>query len=199
MLNDEIREQAEKAIKNPIVLKDLLDDLCGTSRRNRQYAASTLSVTAKLNPETLIPYIGDLFDALELSEAQTRWECLDALSYMVAVAPDACREAIPGAEAALFDENNGLLHLSAMRFLCALAVVSHESSVELWPLIDEGIQCYHGDIEFSEMLTQVTMLSESDIDPFVKSALAARMAFDAANSRGSLKRRAQQIIDNCSK
>ena len=33
----------------------------------------------------------------------------------------------------------------------------------MWPLIDEGIQCYHGDLEFNEMLTAITDFSKGKL------------------------------------
>ena len=38
--------------------------------------------------------------------------------------------------------------------------------------------------------------SAGKLAPSVKKELGARMAFDASNGKGPLKRRAQQIIDN---
>ena len=68
----------------------------------------------------------------------------------------------------------------------------------VWPLIDEGIQCYHGDMEFQDMLVAVVDFSAGSLSSRVKGELAARMKFDAANGRGALKRRAAQILENVS-
>ena len=194
---DEIKEQAQKAASNDGALRDLIEDLAGPSRRNRQHAASVMNALSKQSPETVVPFIGNLVDALELKEAQTRWESLDALSSMVAVQVEACDEAVPGAESALFDEDNGLLHLAALRFLCTIGAVSEDRSLKVWPLIDEAVQCYHGDSEFLEMLAAVNDFALGNIDPSVKEALSARMAFDAKNSRGALQRRAASIVEAC--
>ena len=105
-------------------------------------------------------------------------------------------KAIPGAEAALFDEDSGPLRLAAMRFLCKLGATTEKRSEKVWPLIDEGIQCYHGDLEFQDMLLAVIDFSQGKLDGSVKSALADRMRFDAENGKGMLKRRAAQIIEN---
>ncbi|MGN0046316.1 MAG: hypothetical protein ACI37P_03195 [Eggerthellaceae bacterium] len=194
---DEIKEQAQKAASNDGALRDLIEDLAGPSRRNRQHAASVMNALSKQSPETVVPFIGNLVDALELKEAQTRWESLDALSSMVAVQVESCDEAVPGAESALFDEDNGLLHLAALRFLCTIGAVSEDRSLKVWPLIDEAVQCYHGDAEFLEMLAAVNDFALGNIDPSVKEALSARMAFDAKNSRGALQRRAASIVEAC--
>lgn len=194
---DEIKEQAQKAASNDGALRDLIEDLTGPSRRNRQHAASVMNALSKQSPDTVVPFIGNLVDALELKEAQTRWESLDALSSMVAVKVEACDEAVPGAESALFDEDNGLLHLAAMRFLCTIGAVSEDRSLKVWPLIDEAIQCYHGDPEFLEMLAAVNDFALGTVDSSVKEALSARMAFDAKNSRGALQRRAASIVEAC--
>jgi len=69
-------------------------------------------------------------------------------------------------------------------------------SEKVWPLLDEAIQCYHGDYEYQDMLIALIGFSEGKIAPSVKEGLKERMAFDAEKSKGALKRRSQQIIDN---
>ena len=49
------------------------------------------------------------------------------------------------------------------------------------------------------MLVSVIDFSAGKLAPSVKDELGVRMAFDASNGRGPLKRRAQQIIDNVQK
>ncbi len=181
------------------ILKALIEALHCDSRRDRQEAATRLGVICRENPEVLTVYIDDFVRALNYPEAQTRWECLDILSVMVGFESRLCDKAIPGAEGALFDENSGALRESAMRFLCTLGATTENRSLKTWELIDEAIQCYHGDPEFTDMLIAVTAFSEGKIAPSVKDALKERMEFDAHNARGSLKRRAQAILDNVSK
>ena len=173
-----------------------MEALSDGSRRGRQQAAKVIAGVAAENPEILVPFASDLVDALERPEAQTRWECLDALTYVVSFDSRPCDKAIPGAEAALFDEDSGPLRLAAMRFLCKLGATTEKRSEKVWPLIDEGIQCYHGDLEFQDMLLAVIDFSQGKLDGSVKSALADRMRFDAENGKGMLKRRAAQIIEN---
>ena len=108
----------------------------------------------------------------------------------------ACDKAISDAEASLFDEESGPVRLAALRFLCKIGATTENRSEKTWPLIDEAIQCYHGDLEFGDMLVAVVEYSQGKLSDSVKAALAERMAFDAANSKGSLQRRAQQILDN---
>lgn len=194
---EEIKEQASKAASNSGALRDLIEDLAGSSRRNRQHAASVMHALAKMSPETVVPYIDNLVEALDKPESQTRWESLETLSSLVSVDSRACDKAIPGAESALFDEDNGLLHLAALRFLCNLGATTKKRSEKVWPLIDEAIQCYHGDPEFLEMLASVNEFAQGKIEDSVKTELAARMAFDAKSSRGALQRRAVQIVEAC--
>ena len=188
----------EAAVADPAVLAQCVEALSGASRRERQQAARVVAGVAKENPELVVPYSGALVDALERPEAQTRWECLDALTQIIPLESRACDKAIPGAEAALFDEDSGPLRLAAMRFLCYLGATTEKRSEKVWPLIDEGIQCYHGDLEFQDMLLAVIDFSAGKLDPAVKTALADRMRFDSTNGKGMLKRRATQIMENVS-
>ena len=194
----DIKGIADSALENNNALAGLVENLSGASRRLRQVSASALALVAKEHPELLVEYADAFIDALNRPEAQTRWECLDVLTAIVAIESRSCDKAIPGAEAALFDEESGPARLAAMRFLCRLGATTEYRSEKVWPLLDEAIQIYHGDLEFTDMLIAVVEFSEGKLAASVKSELAERMKFDAERSRGSLKRRAQQIVDNVS-
>jgi len=196
--NQDIRDLSKTAQNDPKVMKELVENLSGASRRLRQRSATCLGLVAKENPELLVEYSGALIDALNRPEAQTRWECLDILTMLISFDSRACDKAVIGAETALFDEESGPVRLAAMRFLCRLAATTENRSEKLWSLIDEGIQCYHGDLEFQDMLTAVIAFSQGKLAASTKQALAERMTFDAENAKGTLKRYAQQIIDNVS-
>lgn len=174
----------------------MVEQLGDSSRRNRQNAAGSLAFIAKVSPELLVPYASDLIDALNRPEAQTRWESLDALTALVPVESRCTDKALAGAENALFDEENGFVRLAAMRFFCAYGATTEKRSENVWPLIDEAIQCYHGDVEFNDMLNAVAEFATGKLSEHVKEALVERMSFDAHNGRGALKRKAQTIIDN---
>lgn len=187
---------AEEAFGNERKFKQLVDALSGPSRRDRQNAAAALAFFAKDHPDLMVPHSAAAIDALNRPEAQTRWETLDILTTLVDRDSRACDKAVPGAETALFDEESGPVRLAAMRFLCKLGATTENRSERVWPLIDEAIQCYHGDLEFQDMLLAVIDFSAGKLAPSVKSELASLMAFDASNGKGALKRRAQQILDN---
>ena len=102
----EDKQQIENAQKDPQVINGLTEALAGGSRRDRQQAARIIAGVAKNCPDLLVPHAAALVDALERPEAQTRWECLDALAQLVPLDGRACEKAVPGAESALFDEEN---------------------------------------------------------------------------------------------
>lgn len=190
------RKQFAQVIANdPELIATMVARLEGASRRERQNAASVLSLVASSDASLLAGHADAIVDALNRPEAQTRWECLDILSTLVGIEAKTCEKAIPGAESALFDEDSGSLRLAALRFLCRIGATSGERSDTVWPLIDEAIQCYHGDYEFQDMLLAVIAFAEGDVSSNVKAALSERMAFDARNGKGILKKRAQQIVD----
>ena len=136
----EKKNLTEEALAGTIEVSVLVDMLSNGTRRGRQQAASALFQVAKVDPEKVSPYIDELVDALNRPEAQTRWECLEALTIMVDFDARACSKALPGAESALFDEESGPVRLGAMRFLCKLGATTANRSEKVWPLIDEGIQ-----------------------------------------------------------
>lgn len=194
--NEEIKKLADAALHDEKKLSEAVNKLTSAPRRERQIAASALHLVAKSNTDCLEDYIPEMIDALNRPEAQTRWECLEALTLLIDQDSRACSKAIPEAESALFDEESGPVRLAAMRFLCKLGATTANRSEKVWPLVDEGIQCYHGDLEFNDMLAAINDFSLGKLSDDVKEQLTARMSFDATNGKGSLQRKAQQIIDN---
>ena len=194
--NEEVKEIAEGVLNGKTDVAEVVTRLAEGARRERQVAAAALFQVAKEKPEVLVDHIDEIVDALNRPEAQTRWECLEALTILVDYDARTCGKAVPEAEAALFDEDSGPVRLAAMRFLCKYGATTANRSEKVWPLIDEGIQCYHGDLEFNDMLTAVIDFSKGKLADEVKASLVDRMSFDAENAKGALQRRAQQVIDN---
>ena len=192
-------QEAEKLAqieRDTNALAALIEDLSSSSRRTRQLSARVVALLAQREPQLLDPYIADLIDALYRPEAQTRWEVLDALSELV---PEHAKEvgaAFEGAETALFDELSATLRLSAFRLLCAWGSTERGRSKKAWPIIDEAIQCYHGDLEYRDMLGFLHEFAQGKIAGEVAEELAGRLQFDAENGKGSyLKARSREIYD----
>ncbi|NPD31669.1 hypothetical protein HLV37_07365 [Eggerthellaceae bacterium zg-1084] len=191
----ETSDQVTAALNDADVLTALVESLEGSSRRARQTASSTLALVARENPSLLVPYADNLIDALNRPEAQTRWECIDALALLVPEAIERCDAAVVDVEAALFDEGNGSVRLSAVRFLCKLGAADPARSDVVWPLLDEAIQCYHGDLEFTDMLGAIAEFASGALSVETRAALIERLSFDATNGKGALKKKAASIID----
>lgn len=172
---------------------DLIVQLAGTSRLVRQDAAHDLADMARQNPELVAEVADDLIDALSSPEAQTRWECLDALSAIALEVPDAVTGGFDGAEEALFDEHSAAVRLSAFRFLTRYGSQDPERSEQVWSLLSEAVQCYHGDPEYREMLICLFEFVQGSISDSVRKALGRRIAFDAKNAHGSIRRYSERI------
>ena len=177
-----------------MALEHLVEELEGQTRRKRQFAAHVVCLLAERDPQLLAEFVPQLVDALYRPEAQTRWELLDALTLVVPLGAEGLGEAVDGAEAALFDEDSATLRLSAFRFLTTWGATGAEASREVWPVIDEAVQCYHGDLEYRDMLGCLLSFAGGDIDAQVAEGLAARIRFDAENGKGNyLKARSAEI------
>jgi hypothetical protein len=175
-------------------LAAMLDQLASSNRRQRQEAARLLAAIAETNPDNLLDYADDLVDALDRPEAQTRWEILDALTSMAAVDASRVAGAFDGAEASLFDDTSAAVRLSAFKFLARYGSASEEGSDQVWPLLDEAIQCYHGDPEYRDMLVALLDFSKGAISPATREALVARVAFDAESGTGYIKAYSSEIV-----
>lgn len=175
-----------------------IDDLGGSSRRARQEAAHEIAKMVKEAPtdvEGSIKQVAEtLVDALFKPEAQTRWEALDALSEICLSHPELVKNAYEGAEASLFDDNNARVRIAAFRFLCRLAATNSKQSDKIWPILDEAIQCYHGDQGYRDMLATLLELAEGKASKATKAALAERLKFDAENGRGYVQVLSADIV-----
>ncbi|QWT17364.1 hypothetical protein KPC83_05870 [Collinsella sp. zg1085] len=195
-LSPEELEQLEAVVQQPEALQALIDDLEGSSRRKRQLAAHVVQLLSTQKPELLDPYISQLIDALERPEAQTRWEILDACSMLVEKHARAIGAAYAAAEEALFDEDSATLRLAAFRLLTTWGSTERRRSEKVWPIIDEAIQCYHGDLEYRDMLICLHSFATGKIDGHVAGELAGRLHFDAENGKGAyLRARSSEIYD----
>ncbi len=183
-------------VQGKATLEALTDNLSSSSRKRRQMSASALEYIAREKPSLMNSAIPTMVEALEQREAQTRWELLDALTWLAKSYPQECHAALESAEDALFDEDSSPVRLSALRFLCTLGAQNEAYAEEVWPLLDEAIQCYHGDYDFIDMLLGVSVYAAGALPESVKQALAQRMAFDAESGKGAIKHRAGLIIES---
>lgn len=176
----------------------LIDELSGPVRRMRQEAASTLATMAYEQPDKIesdIERVVDaLADALFRPEAQTRWEALGALCKIAETHPDLVEQAYEGAETSLFDENSSRVRIEAFRMLASLGTTSPERATKVWPLLDEAIQCFHGDPGYRAMLDSLAGFAAGAADSDVKDALVDRLTFDAESGRGYIKSCSQIVI-----
>lgn len=180
-------------------LDQLVDDLAGSNRRRRQDASQAFALIAHARPEALVGSTDALIDALFRPEAQTRWESLDALTQLVGIAPaEKVSSGAEGAEASLFDEGSPTVRLAAFRFLTTLGATTPELSDEVWPLLDEAVQCFHGDPEYRDMLTGLLDFARGDISETSRDALVERIGFDARSGRGYIRTCSTEIIEAAS-
>lgn len=175
-------------------VEELVGALAGSRRRARQDAAHCLALQAHEDAAQLLPYVEDLVDALYRPEAQTRWEVFDALGEIALIDADSVAEGFDGAEASLFDEDSATVRLAAFRFLCRVGATAPERSDAAWALLDEAVQCYHGNPEYHDMLLALLEFSKGNLSDKTRDAVVARMEFDAANGQSFMRACSTQII-----
>ena len=176
-------------------LKELVGELGGANRRRRQDAAHEIARLAKKDVDQLFDYAGDIIDGLDRPEAQTRWELLDALSEMARVDPGCVEEAFGGAEASLFDEDSSIARLAAFRFLTSYGATSGKRSDQVWKILEEAIQCYHGDPEYRDMLGCLLEMAKGTISDRTAQVMRSRVDFDARHGRGYIKAFSTEIVE----
>ena len=176
-------------------LKKLVGELGGANRRRRQEAAHEIARLAKKDVDQLFDYAGDIIDGLDRPEAQTRWELLDVLSEMARADPGCVEEAFGGAEASLFDEDSSIARLAAFRFLTSYGATSGKRSEQVWKILEEAIQCYHGDPEYRDMLGCLLEMAKGTISDRTAQVMRSRVDFDARHGRGYIKAFSTEIVE----
>lgn len=185
--------QAEREAMESLI-EGLLEVLSGSRRRDRQDASHRLALIAHRDPSLLYGVTDALIDALYRPEAQTRWEVLDALTEVASEKADALEGAYDGAEASLFDEGSATVRLAAFRYLARYGCTSPERSDQVWGVLDEAIQCYHGDSDYRDMLTSLLDFAKGDVSDASRQALIARVKYDAESGRGFVRTLSEEII-----
>lgn len=180
--------------KQEACIEKALAELNDSDRKTRQAAAHTLAEEAKRDPEIFVEHAAVLIKALKHPEAQTRWEVLNALAEIACIDATKVKGAYDEAEIALFDERSSSAHLAAFRYFVRFAASSKARSKSTWDLIDEAIQCYHGDITYREMLLCLVDFMHGKIDADIAQQLVDRVAFDAQSGHGYMKQYSCEIL-----
>ncbi len=113
---------------------------------------------------------------------------------MVPVDAKACKEAIEGAEEALFDEKTSLIRENAVRFLARYGASSAQRSKEVWPLIKEALQQFHGEIDYDKILNRINFFAAGKLDAAVKKDLRSTARDISKSVGGPTKARLERII-----
>ena len=175
-------------------IESFIESLSNPSRRRRQEAAHEIAEIAQTTPEVFEGRVEDLIDALYRPEAQTRWEILAALASLSEFYGNEVIKAFDGAEASLFDDTSSTVRLAAFLFLTRYGATSQKHSDQAWPLLNEAIQCYHGDAEYYDMLVGTLNFAKGVVSKETKAALKERFAFDAENATGYIQKFSAEIV-----
>ena len=175
-------------------IESFIESLSNPSRRRRQEAAHEIAEIAQTTPEAFEGRVEDLIDALYRPEAQTRWEILAALASLSESYGNEVIKAFEGAEASLFDDTSSTVRLAAFLFLTRYGATSQKHSDQAWPLLNEAIQCYHGDAEYYDMLVGTLNFAKGAVSKETKAALKERFAFDAENATGYIQKFSAEIV-----
>ncbi len=109
---------------------------------------------------------------------------------------EACAAAVESAEASLFDEDSSMVRLAAFRLIVQAGLGGAEEAGRVWPVLDEAVQCFHGDPEYRDMLVALVSFAQGPAPKDVRDALAERVSFDAEKSTlPYIKAYSQEIVE----
>ena len=171
-----------------------VSDLAHGNRRERQRAAHGLNLLAQEDVSVAAEVADELISVLENTEAQTQWECLNALAEIAKLDPHLVEDAFPMAEELLFEDGSAVTRMAAFRFIARYGAHGSRESERSWPLLSEAVQCYHGDSEYRNMLQGLLEFAHGSISDDVRASLVGRMSFDAKNGRGFIRTYSAEIV-----
>lgn len=176
-------------------IPELIEALKSTHRRERMASSHELCKRAEASAVELAKYTQDMNRALTCVEAQTRWELLGALAQVARVDVHAVARTFREAEASLFDDESSVVRLAAFRFFVIFGAQNEKNSDKAWPLIDEFIQCYHGDPEYRDILTLLVLFAKGNLSQKTRKSFIDRLSFDAESGHGYIKKFSVEIIE----
>ena len=106
----------------------------------RAGAATIVDCVAKEQPTLIVPYLEQLFPALEVEEPQTRWMIIRTLGVCAKYNQEVAKKAIPYARTYLREKREGLLCLASAAdgFLADYGAISPDNAHEIFPILAES-------------------------------------------------------------
>ncbi|GAB4280760.1 MAG: hypothetical protein Kow0056_15460 [Coriobacteriia bacterium] len=190
----DVPEEALHAARNKKVMAKLVTRLSADSRLERAKAAKLVHDAACVDPLRLEPHLGQLVEALDLPEPQTRWEILGALEEIARVKPMWLDAAVEPATHSLHDEGSSVVRLAAFKMLATYGASSKARASKVWPLLDEALRCYHGDSEYPGMLNALAVMVEGKAPPEVVKEAALLVEPDASHPKAAIARGAKRVF-----
>lgn len=96
----------------------------------------------------------------------------------------------------MFDEKTPLIRENAIRFLCRYGASSPERSRDVWPLIKEALEQFHGEIEYDKILNKINYFALGFLDDDVKKDLRRSVRDIMKNIGGPTAQRLDRIIES---
>ncbi len=193
-LDGDKAELAHKALGDDKYLAGLVYALGEPERRDRSRAAGILHEVSLLDAGKLVRHVGDLIDALDRPELQTRWEILGSLEELVGVNARLIDKALDPATVSLHDAESGVVRVAAFKLLAAYGATTARRAEKVWPLLDDAVRIYHGDSEYPAMLGAIVTLVEGAAPEAIQAAAADRFEPDVEDPKMAVRSRAKRIV-----
>ena len=150
---------------------------------------------ADKDASVLLPFADDIASGLTKPEAQTRWEVLHALDQMGKAGQRYDEDVLVAAEDSPLRRDQRIRARGGLPLFCGYGSASTDNLEGGRTQIDEAIQCYHGNPEFTDMPHAARRLCRGKhLACHELRALAQRMKFDSENASGTLRMRSEQIV-----
>jgi hypothetical protein len=105
-------------------------------RAVRSGAAKIVETVAQARPELVVPFLQNIFPALEVGEPQTRWMTIRIFGFCASLDPKNARRAIPFAEKYIQSGDGLCLRSSADLFLGDVGALSTAHAEAVFPILE---------------------------------------------------------------
>lgn len=188
------KDLARRVDSEPGLLVPVAFDLYSGSMLARANAARIMRFVSRRSPGLLVPFAGDLVDALDSSSRRVRTDAMRALEAIASVVPEAVSEGAGEVAVSLHDPASAHVRRGAFRVLATLVGECPDHAPVVWPWLDEALRVHHGDTAYPALLEAATgeALEVAPREARARLALLARL--DAEDSRPAVRRIAERLL-----
>jgi len=138
------RKVAIQCLDDPGLLSEIAEGLRGTSTALAGDCAEVMTMVAKDQPESIVPYAKDLASLITHKTTRVRWEAIHALSLIAMLVPETIDTLIPVLAGLIRTDSSVIVRDYAVDIIGNYAGSGPFSAEKAFPLLKEALTLWDG-------------------------------------------------------